>query len=130
MQMNRLFEIIYLLLNKKSTTAKELAEYSDYFVSFEPVKARYDGSDLTEEHKALLKVFYSDLLTLEPWTDEAMEEFARKWSEEKNVKMKILAMPLRWVLTGVKVSPGIFEVARHLGKDEVQRRLAHYDLVE
>jgi len=27
MQMNRLFEIIYLLLNKKSTTAKELAEY-------------------------------------------------------------------------------------------------------
>lgn len=29
MQMNRLFEIIYLLLNKKSTTAKELAEYFD-----------------------------------------------------------------------------------------------------
>jgi len=27
LQMNRLFEIIYLLLNKKSTTAKELAEY-------------------------------------------------------------------------------------------------------
>ncbi|WP_024821987.1 MULTISPECIES: glutamate--tRNA ligase [Aminobacterium] len=118
------------LMGGRGRTTKELAEYSDYFVSFEPVKARYDGSDLTEEHKALLKVFYSDLLTLEPWTDEAMEEFARKWSEEKNVKMKILAMPLRWVLTGVKVSPGIFEVARHLGKDEVQRRLAHYDLVE
>ena len=26
MQMNRLFEIVYILLNKKTTTAKELAE--------------------------------------------------------------------------------------------------------
>ena len=58
-----------------------------------------------------------------------MEEFARSWSNEKDVKMKNLAMPLRWALTGVKVSPGIFEVAEHLGRDEVKERLAYYGFV-
>ncbi len=38
-------------------------------------------------------------------------------------------MPLRFALTGMKVSPGIFEVAVFFGKEEVRRRLEHYGLV-
>ena len=38
-------------------------------------------------------------------------------------------MPLRMALTGAKVSPGIFEVAALMGKDEVRRRLAGYDFL-
>jgi glutamyl-tRNA synthetase len=58
-----------------------------------------------------------------------MEELTRAWAKEKEVKIKHLLMPMRWAITGVKVSPGIFEVAEFFGKDEVKRRLAHYDLV-
>jgi glutamyl-tRNA synthetase len=38
-------------------------------------------------------------------------------------------MPLRWALTGMKVSPGIFEIAEFLGKEEVRKRLEYYDFV-
>ncbi len=117
------------LMGGRGRTTKELAEYSDYFVSFEPVKNRYDGSDVSEEDKGILKNFFGDLLKLDSWKAESMEEFARSWSNEKDVKMKNLAMPLRWALTGVKVSPGIFEVAEHLGRDEVKERLAYYGFV-
>lgn len=118
------------LMGGRGRTAKELAEYSDYFVSFEPVKARYDGSDVPEEDKDMLRSFFGELLKIDPWEAEPMEELARNWAAEKDVKMKKLAMPLRWALTGVKVSPGIFEVAEYLGRDEVRQRLAHYGLVE
>ena len=43
--------------------------------------------------------------------------------------MKDLAMPLRWALTGRKVSPGVFDVAAFLGREEVARRLRHYHLL-
>ncbi|WP_286952773.1 MULTISPECIES: glutamate--tRNA ligase [Aminobacterium] len=117
------------LMGGRGRTTKELAEYSDYFVSFEPVKNRYDGSDVSEEDKKVLRAFFGDFLKIDSWKAGAMEKFARDWSNEKDVKMKNLAMPLRWALTGVKVSPGIFEVAEHLGRDEVKERLAYYGFV-
>jgi glutamyl-tRNA synthetase len=44
--------------------------------------------------------------------------------------MKDIAMPLRLGITGMKVSPGVFEVAEQLGRDEVRKRLAYYNFVE
>ena len=43
--------------------------------------------------------------------------------------MKESATPLRWALTGRKVSPGVFEVASQLGKEETKKRLEFYGLV-
>ena len=91
--------------------------------------ARYDGGDLTEETRQRLRPFYDAWLTgCRPWEGAAMESFARTWSEEKGLSLKEIAMPLRWALTGRKVSPGVFEVAQLLGPEECGRRLAHYGL--
>ena len=117
------------LMEGRGRTAKEMAEFTDYFLSFEPVKARWDGSALTADERGLLKEFFSDMTGLADWTPAGLEAFARSWTAERNVKMKDCAMPLRWALTGMKVSPGIFDVAVHLGRDEVKRRLAHYGLI-
>ena len=116
------------LMEGRGRTAKEMAEFTDYFLSFEPVKARWDGSVLTADERGLLKDFFSAMTGLPDWTPAGLEAFARSWTAERNVKMKDCAMPLRWVLTGMKVSPGIFDVAVHLGRDEVKRRLSHYGL--
>ena len=116
------------LMEGRGRTAKEMAEFTDYFLSFEPVKARWDGSALTADERGLLKEFFSDMTGLADWTPAGLEAFARSWTAERNVKMKDCAMPLRWALTGMKVSPGIFDVAVHLGRDEVKRRLSHYGL--
>jgi glutamyl-tRNA synthetase len=113
----------------RGQTAKEAAGYSDYFVTFDAVKARYDGSDVDDARKEILRKFYGELLALPEWKAPPLEEFTRSWSEGHSVKMKDIAMPLRMALTGMKVSPGVFEVAEHLGRDECRRRLAHFGFV-
>ena len=55
-----------------------------------------------------------------------MEAFSREWCEANGVQLKEIAMPLRWGLTGRKVSPGIFEVAELMGRAECRMRLSYY----
>ncbi|MBQ9896318.1 MAG: glutamate--tRNA ligase, partial [Synergistaceae bacterium] len=85
--------------------------------------------DISEERRPSLKEFFNAVLSEPEWTHEKLEERARAWVEEHGVKMKDYAMPLRFALTGMKVSPGVFEVAVHLGRDEVKRRLEFYNLI-
>ena len=119
-----------VVLCGRGQTAKEAASYSDYFLTFDPVKARYDGSEIGEEQRAVLKRFNGELLALPEWKAPLMEEFTREWSTTNGVKMKDIAMPLRLGITGMKVSPGVFEVAEQLGRDEVRKRLAYYNFIE
>ncbi|NLB83042.1 MAG: glutamate--tRNA ligase, partial [Synergistaceae bacterium] len=104
--------------------------YSDYFLSFEPVKERYDASDVKEAQLPVLRRFYGELFAHPEWRAPELEIFTREWSEREGVKMKEIAMPFRMALTGMKVSPGIFEVAEHLGREESRRRVAHFGFIE
>lgn len=114
------------LMGGRGQTAKELAAFSDYFVSFDSVKERYKAEDVSGGLRENLRGFFAALLAEPEWKSEKLEERARAWVEEKGLKMKEYAMTLRYVLTGMKVSPGVFEVAVHLGRDEVKSRLEYY----
>ena len=61
---------------------------------------------------------------------EALQETAKEVFEAHESTMKESATPMRWALTGRKVSPGVFEVASQLGKEETARRLRHYGLLD
>lgn len=114
----------------RGQTTKQLAEYSDYFVTFDVVKERYDASEIKDETRAVVKKFYNALLTdCAEWTADKMEEFTKEWIAANDSSMKVVCMPLRWALTGRKVSPGVFEVAEQLGRGECRRRLEYYNLV-
>lgn len=114
----------------RGQTTKQLAEYSDYFVTFDVVKERYDASEIKDETRAVVKKFYNALLTdCAEWKADKMEEFTKEWIAANDSSMKIVCMPLRWALTGRKVSPGVFEVAEQLGRNECRRRLEYYNLV-
>jgi glutamyl-tRNA synthetase len=117
------------LLEGRGQTFRELAGYTDYLLSFEPVKDRYDASDIDEAHRELLHRFFGSLLSLPSWDADSMETMSKAWCEENGTKLKDVAMPLRWALTGRKVSPGIFHVAVFLGREEVRTRLSFFDLV-
>jgi len=115
----------------RGQTTIEAAEYSDYFLSFDVVKERYDAAEINNEKRPLLKKFYSRLLTeTKSWDAGTLETFTRDWITANASTMKEVALPLRWALTGRKVSPGVFEVAAQLGRDECRHRLKHYDLVD
>ena len=114
------------LMEGRGRTAKEMSEFSDYFVSFEPVKNRWNADELDKEK---LRPFFETVFASE-WKAEKMEEAARSWvAAHEGAKMKDYAMPLRFALTGMKVSPGIFEVAELLGRDECEARLRYFGLL-
>jgi glutamyl-tRNA synthetase len=114
------------LMGGRGRTTKELAEYSDYFLDFGPVRVRYDASEITPELLPKLNEFYAALINLPEWDAAGMEAFARKWCEENASSLKEVALPMRWALTGRKVSPGVFEVAELLGREECAKRLEYY----
>ena len=113
----------------RGQTTLQLAEYSDYFISFDTVKERYKADDIKEETRPLLKKFYGELLEVADFTPQAMEAFTKTWVELNESSMKEVALPLRWALTGRKVSPGVFEVAAQLGREKCRSRLEYYNLV-
>ena len=114
------------LMAGRGRTAKEMAEFSDYFVSFEPVKARWNAEDVDREK---LRPFFAAIFAHENWNAQELEVVARSWITEHGAKMKDYAMPLRFALTGMKVSPGIFEVAELMGREECRNRLEHWGLL-
>ncbi len=116
------------LLEGRGRTLVEIAEFTDYFFDFDSVTKRYDGKELADKAESL-RPFFRAILAIEPWEAPQMENFARHWCEERGMKLKDVAMPLRLALTGRKVSPGIFEVVQLLGRDEVKKRLFHYSLI-
>ncbi len=116
------------MMGGRGRTVKDLAEFTDYFLDFSPVTKRYKG-DVDEDTRKKLKDFFSGLLGLENWTAPSMEAFAREWTESNDVKLKDVAMPMRFAITGHKVSPGIFELAEFFGKDEIRKRLEHFNFV-
>jgi glutamyl-tRNA synthetase len=116
----------------RGKTTRELAEFSDYFLDFETVKARYSADDLTPEHRAALKKCFAEMsetFSDRDWNAPELEQFARGWCEKNAIPLKDIAMPFRFVLSGRKVSPGVFEIAGVLGCGECKRRLAHYGLL-
>lgn len=121
-------EKAFELMGGRGRTVKDLAEFTDYFLDFAPATKRYKG-DVDDKTRETLKGFFSGLLDLEPWTASSMESFAREWTEKNDVKLKDVAMPMRFAITGHKVSPGIFELAEFLGKDEISLRLKHFNFV-
>lgn len=57
------------------------------------------------------------------FSEAALEPLLRSFCEEKNVKFKVLVAVLRSALSGLTVTPGIFETLALLGKDKCLSRL-------
>jgi glutamyl-tRNA synthetase len=53
-----------------------------------------------------------------------VEATVRLIADERQIKLGKIAQPLRAALTGSTVSPGIFEVAAVLGREETLGRIA------
>jgi len=72
----------------------------------------------------LLKAAGETLATVDPWTTESLEPALRRLAEQRGVAAGKVFQPLRVALTGLTVSPGIFEVLALLGRDRSLSRIA------
>jgi len=112
-------------LKPRARTIKELAELARFYVEQRPLTPNDKAAKLlqAEGAAALLHRLGARLTELPDWTEAAIEAAVRTLAEEEGAKLGAVAQPLRAALTGSNVSPGVFEVAAILGREESLGRI-------
>lgn len=115
------------LMKERVQTVNEFVTYGRYF--FE-APAAYDEKGLQKHWTPDIKVHFtgysSELMNIEAWNAEYLEQHLRSYAEKNGIKAGQLVHPLRLALTGQTVSPGIFEVMVVLGKNTVIERISGF----
>ena len=76
-----------------------------------------------EEVLRALDISRAAFAEVSEWTTQALEDRARRLSEETDIKGRTLFMVLRVAITGSKVSPPLFESMELVGRDRCLARL-------
>lgn len=111
-------------LKTRAETLVQLAENAAFYVASVPLdfdeKAR---KFLNDDTKPVISDFADALEAHQDWSEAAIEQLARDFAEQKDLKLGKLAQPLRAALTGRTVSPSVFDILAVLGKKESVLRL-------
>ncbi|MEA2062063.1 MAG: glutamate--tRNA ligase [Gemmatimonadota bacterium] len=112
------------LVKQRCRLRSDLLNQSRYFF---PGRVEYDEKAVAKHWKAgadgLISSLKSELLNLDQWSEEPLEATLRSLAGKLQVSAGKLIHPLRVALTGMAVSPGIFEVMAMMGRELVLERL-------
>jgi glutamyl-tRNA synthetase len=117
--------LIDLLKVRARTVGDIVRQAAPYFaaeIPYEEQAARQHWKDAAGTAD-LLRATRERLAKVEAWTPEAMEATLRELAEARGIAAGKIFQPLRVALTGVSVSPGIFEVLVAMGRELALRRL-------
>jgi glutamyl-tRNA synthetase len=111
-------------LRSRAETIPHLIELSMFYCLDRPLEytdkaAKILDPDATQK----LQGVRVELASVENWSQETIEQAVKGYADENQIKLGKVAQPLRAALTGTNVSPGIFEVAAILGKEEALGRI-------
>ncbi len=148
---DQLYELVYPYLEKEGIVAPEKGKQKEYILRILPlVRERLKLlSDITNHiwfffddrfeirdpnalipkklssHEAvrILQSAIEKLDTVDPFDDTGIEASLRALVNELGLKVGQVFMTLRVAVTGTKVSPGLFETMRVLGKERVLSRM-------
>jgi len=112
------------LFQGRLSTLKDFADWADFFflqdLKIEPqAKEKFLSKDLSKE----FKLFMERLDKLEQFDIVNIEGAFRELVKELKLEAKTLIHPVRVVLTGKTIGPGLFEVIYYLGKERTKQRL-------
>ena len=111
-------------LKQRANTLVELAQSALFYVRERPIPIEPAAEKLLDQAaRERLGRLRNRLKVLAEWTESGLEAEIRAFAEDEKTGLGQIAQPLRAALTGLKVSPGIFEVMTTLGRDEVLGRL-------
>jgi glutamyl/glutaminyl-tRNA synthetase len=118
-------ELIDLLKVRARTVSDIVRQAAPYFAADIPYEDQAVNQHWKDAASAqdILRATRARLAQLEPWTPAAMEHALRELAEQRGVVAGKIFQPLRVALTGMSVSPGIFEVLVAMGRDLALRRL-------
>jgi glutamyl-tRNA synthetase len=111
-------------LKSRADTIPQLVELSMFYCVDRPLPYTEKAVQMLDnESKVRLADIRAPLADLDPWNQETVEAAVKANVEANNLKLGMIAQPLRAALTGSNVSPGIFEVAAVLGREETLGRI-------
>ena len=111
-------------LKSRADTIPQLVDLSMFYCLDRPLAYTDKAAKmLDDDAKARLADIRAPLAKLDTWDQESVESTVKAHAEAYNLKLGMIAQPLRAALTGSNVSPGIFEVAAVLGKNEALGRI-------
>ncbi len=110
------------------TRVKLLTEFVDRARYFYQDPTTFDPKGLrkhlkTPEAWELLEAYSHSLEAIRDFTEQELETHLRQFAESRGVSAAKIIHPVRLALTGVTVTPGLFEVMALLGRETVLRRL-------
>ena len=120
------FEKIAPLLQPRAKSIVDMLEQSRPFIvdaSFLPYDEKAVKKFLTEETKPLLEDIIERIEALDEYTEKSLEDLHRQFLEDKDIKFKVIAQPIRVAIVGKTQSPGLFETMMVLGKEQTLARM-------
>jgi glutamyl-tRNA synthetase len=118
-------ELIDLLKVRARTVLDMVRQAAPFFpgaIVYDPEAVEKQWKDRVATADVLVAV-QQRLSKVEPWSPEALEEALRTLATERSVAAGKIFQPLRVALTGLTVSPGIFELLVAMGPDLTIKRL-------
>ena len=111
-------------LKPRAKTLVQLAENSFFYIAPRPIKIEPKAAKFLDDNvKAYLLELANELQDVTDWNKENIENLVRNFADSRTLKLGLVAQPLRASLTGMTVSPSIFEVMVALGRFETLARL-------
>jgi glutamyl-tRNA synthetase len=111
-------------LKERAKTILELIDNSGFYVQQRPIALSQKAVKLlSEDAKNRLKALTGHFEDETDWTQNNLEDCARKFADQEQTKLGQIAQPLRAALTGSHISPSVFEIMEILGKNETLGRI-------
>lgn len=115
---------IVALYQERATTGKDL---SSALIELHASPQKYEEQAvakwLNKDSLDSLALFVGQLEQLETFTVEMIKETLKAFCLQHNLKLGMLAQPIRIALTGVTESPGVFDLLALLQKEESIKRI-------
>ncbi len=112
------------LIRRGVRTLRELSDKTEFLFSERPVIPSTDAAAaLDGDGLSVLRELHDSLASIQ-WERDAMEGAARELCDSLEIKMGLLAQPVRAALAGSTVSPSIFDMMLVLGRRESLARMA------
>ncbi len=114
------------LLQPRAKSIVDMLEQSRPFIvdsGFLPYDETAVKKFLTEETKPLLEEIAARIEALDEYSEKSLEDVHRQFLEDKDIKFKVIAQPIRVAIVGKTQSPGLFETMMVLGKEQTLARM-------
>ena len=115
-------------LKERARTLVELWDGASFLFACRPLALDDKAAALVAGGRDHVRALVPALEGVADWSAAAIEQAVRAYAEASDAKLGQVAQPLRAALTGRSVSPGVFDVAAVLGRDESLARLRDQDV--